>query len=135
MLASGIWKTNLNKKLVENVNDLWRAILKNYDVLCMHAKGHSRIFGNTRADTLADEGARLARDSYQYRTTDEFGGPVRFAEKYIPGDCGRDCDLERKYAGKKRARKMKRLHEIQKTEQHWKAIESHLRHIGAAGAE
>ena len=39
------------------------------------------------------------------------------------------------YAGKKRARKMKRLHEIQKTEQHWKAIESHLRHIGAAGAE
>ena len=31
MLASGIWKTNLNKKLVENVNDLWRAIKKKYD--------------------------------------------------------------------------------------------------------
>ena len=70
---------------------------------------------------------------FDYSTIDEVGGPVRFAEKYVCGDCGRDCDMERKYAGKKRARKMKKLRN--ENENHWKAIENHLRHIGAAGRE
>ena len=132
MLASGIWKTHLNKALVEAVHDLWRVVLQKYEVFCMHAKGHSRIFGNTRADALADKGAELALELYEYRTVDELGGPVRFAEKYTPGDCGRECDLEKKYVGKKRARRVTKLHETRRAERHWKAIEGHLRHIGLA---
>ena len=75
----------------------------------MHAKGHTDIFGNKRADALTDEGAKIDSDETRYRTSDELGGLARIAEKYVVGDSGRDCDLERKYAGKKRARKMKRL--------------------------
>ena len=107
--------------------------METHEIFCMHAKGHTDIYGNKRADALADEGAKSQSDIFKYRAIDEVGGPVRFAEKYVCGDSGRDCDMERKYAGKKRARKMKRLRS--ESEHHWKAIENHLRHIGAAGVD
>ena len=133
MLACGLWKSKVSDALIQTINSTWSAVTETHEIICMHAKGHTDIYGNKRADELADEGAKSESDTFKYRTIDEVGGPVRFAEKYVRGDCGRDCDMERKYAGKKRARKMKKLRN--ENENHWKAIENHLRHIGAAGRE
>ena len=133
MLACGLWKSKSNNALIRILNETWAAVMETHEMICMHAKGHTDIYGNKRADALADEGAKSQSDIFKYRAIDEVGGPVRFAEKYACGDSGRDCDMERKYAGKKRARKMKRLRN--ESEHHWKAIENHLRHIGAAGVD
>ena len=133
MLACGLWRSKMNNALVRTLNEMWSAVTETHEIFCLHSKGHTDIHGNKCADALADEGAKAESDVFKFRTIDEVGGPVRFAEKYVCGDCGRDCDMERKYAGKRRARKMKRLRN--ENEHHWKAIENHLRHIGAAGGE
>ena len=73
----------------------------------MHAKGHSDIYGNIRADALADKGATAKIDEYVYRDVVDLGGVVRFSQLYQAADSGRDCDLEKKYAGKKRMKKIK----------------------------
>ena len=49
----------------------------------MHAKGHTDIYGNKRADALADEGAKIESDVFKFRAIEELGGPVRFAEKCV----------------------------------------------------
>jgi len=72
----------------------------------MHAKGHSGIYGNVQADRLAEKGTKHEEGAHRDRqAVHALGGPVRFADLYVPGDCGRDCDLERKYAGKARAKR------------------------------
>ena len=72
----------------------------------MHAKGHSDIYGNIRANALADKGATSEIDEYIYRDVADLGGVVRFSQLYQAADSGRDCDLEKKYAGKKRMKKL-----------------------------
>ena len=79
------------------------------------------------------EGATLESDAFSYKTIDEFGGAIRFAELYHPADSGRDCDMERKYAGKVRARKNRNFQK--KENSHIAAIKSHLRHLGKGGAK
>ena len=98
----------------------------------MHAKGHSGIYGNTRADALADTGAEVALPVYSYLTPRDLGGSVRFSERYTPGDCGHDADLERKYAGKKRSKKSRTAQGVE--DGHTRAIRNHLRHLGIHGA-
>ena len=99
----------------------------------MHAKGHSGIFGNTRADALADTGAELIEPTYSYLTPSDLGGTVRLSERYTPGDCGQDADLERKYAGKKRTKKNRTAQGVE--DGHTRAIRNHLRHLGIHGAK
>ena len=107
-------------------------IRSKYNVYFMHAKGHSGIYGNTRADALADTGAEVALPIYSYLTPRDLGGSVRFSERYTPGDCGHDADLERKYAGKKRSKKSRTAQGVE--DGHTRAIRNHLRHLGIRGA-
>ena len=90
-----------------------------------HVKGHSGIFGNLRADRAANKGALAGEVNVEYKSVADLGGALRFAEYYHAGDCGRDCDLERKYAGKARARRVK-MHENSERA-HARAIRGHAR--------
>ena len=99
----------------------------------MHAKGHAGIFGNEKADSLADSGAEHAEALYSYLTLQELGGSARFSERYVPGDCGLDADLERKYAGRQRARKTRAAQGVESG--HVRAIRNHLRHLGIQGTK
>ena len=63
-----------------------------------------------------------------HRTVSDLGGPARFAQYYTPADAGRDCDLERKYAGKRRTKK---IHTFSKAnESRLDVIKKQLRHFG-----
>ena len=42
------------------------------------------------------------------------GGVVRFAQSFYAGDSGRDCDLEKKYAGKTRTKRIKTFNKATK---------------------
>ena len=106
MLAVGIYQAQKNTELVTAVHQKWLEISACYSVHFMHAKGHSDIYGNIRADALADKGATAENDEYTYRDVVDLGGVVRFSQLYQAACSGRDCDLEKKYSGKKR---MKRL--------------------------
>ena len=96
-----------NTELVESVQSKWREISTTYSVKFMHAKGHSDIYGNIRADALADRGTNAENDEYGYRNVADLGGFVRFSRLYHVADAGRDCDMEKTYAGKARAKKIK----------------------------
>ena len=74
----------------------------------------------------------LSTIDYSYLIPSELGGTVRLSERYTPGDCGRDADLERKYAGKKRSKKSRTAHAVE--DPHTRAIRNHLRHLGIHGA-
>ena len=107
MLAVGIFKAKTNTELIASVKSKWLLVSSQYSVHFMHAKGHSDIYGNIRADKLADKGATAERDEYNYRDIADLGGVVRFSQLYQAGDSGRDCDLEKKYSGKKRTKRIK----------------------------
>ena len=132
MLAIGAYRPHKNAELVREVHQLYLEIKSKYNVYFMHAKGHSGIHGNTRADALADSGAELAEPEYRYLTPCELGGTVRFSERYTPGDCGHDSDLERKYAGKVSSKKTRTAQGVESG--HTRAIRNHLRHLGIHGA-
>ena len=132
MMAVGRYRPHKNADLVREVHLLYLEICTKYEVYFMHAKGHSGIFGNTRADALADTGAELDAPVHSYLTPNDLGGSVRLSERYTPGDCGRDADLERKYAGKKRSKKSRTAHAVE--DPHTRAIRNHLRHLGIHGA-
>ena len=110
---------------------LWREVAAEYSLTHMHAKGHSKVYGNVRADKKAERGAVEDTEGFQYRAVSEVGGIVRFAELYHPGDCGLAADLERKYAGKKKAAKQKKF--ADHSDAHRRAIQNHLRHLGCKG--
>ena len=133
MMAVGRYRPHKNADLVREVHLLYLEICTKYEVYFMHAKGHSGIFGNTRADTLADTGAELIEPTYSYLTPSDLGGTVRLSERYTPGDCGQDADLERKYAGKKRTKKSRTAQGVE--DGHTRAIRNHLRHLGIHGAK
>jgi len=131
MLATGIFKSKASMPLVTEVSALWREVAAEYSLVHMHVKGHTKIYGNVQADKNAEKGAAENTDGFLYRTVAEFGGGVRFAELYHTGDCGLDADLERKYAGKKKACKKKKF--ATETNSHRRAIQNHLRHLGCRG--
>ena len=106
MLAVGAYQATRNTELVTLVHKKWLEISACYSVQFMHAKGHSDIHGNIRADALADKGAKVEKDEYTYRDVVDLGGVVRFSQLYHAADSGRDCDMEKKYAGKKRIKKL-----------------------------
>ena len=56
---------------------------------------------------------------------------MRFAELYHSGDCGLDSDLERKYAGKRKATKKRKFEKSE--DAHKRAIQNHLRQLGCRG--
>ena len=127
MLATGVYKNKKNEDLVANVYREWSEVSQSHVLLHQHAKGHANIYGNVRADKAADKGTSAVSEVKEYRAVSELGGLVRFAEYYHASDCGRDCDLERKYAGKARARKHNTFKNNVKN--HSRAIEGHLRHL------
>jgi ribonuclease HI len=135
MIAAGIFKPKTNRELARRVQELWRRVTVDAGVVLigMHAKGHSKIYGNTKADAMADRGREASQASVLYRTVAEFGGALRFAGTYYPGagDCGKDSELERKYAGKRRARKKRNLRAHENGEM--RAIQRHLRQLGITG--
>ena len=133
MLAVGSYRPHRNAELVHAVHQLYLDIRSKYNVYFMHAKGHSGIFGNTRADALADTGAELDVPVYRYLTPSELGGAVRISERYVCADCGAEADLERKYAGKRRARKTRTAQGVENG--HTRAIRNHLRHLGIQGTQ
>ena len=106
LLAAGILRPKHNVALVQSVHELWKKVCQSHMFYVMHAKGHSGIYGNVQADRLAEKGTKHEEGAHRDRqAVHALGGPVRFADLYVPGDCGRDCDLERKYAGKARAKR------------------------------
>ena len=56
-----------NTDLVTVVHKKWLAIAACYIVQFMHAKGHSGIHGNLRAEIMAAKGATSEMDEYMYR--------------------------------------------------------------------
>ena len=133
MLAVGCYRPTKNAALVQEIHSLYLEVRSKYTLYFMHAKGHAGILGNEKADRLADSGAELAQAMYSYLTVQELGGSVRFSERYVPGDCGRDADLERKYAGRRRARKTRAAQGVESG--HVRAIRNHLRHLGIQGTK
>jgi ribonuclease HI len=107
MLAVGMFRAKKNTKLIDSVRTKWNEISTCYSVTFMHAKGHSDIYGNIRADDLADKGPAAVNDECTYRDVSDLGGSVRFSRLYHTADSGRDCDMEKKYAGKARTKKIK----------------------------
>ena len=106
LLAAGILRPKRNCGLVHRVHTLWQRVCQSHNLYVLHAKGHSAIYGNVQADRLAADGPQHEEGgSRDRKAVQALGGAVRFADLYVPGDCGRDCDLERKYAGKARARR------------------------------
>jgi len=131
LLAAGVFKPKVESALVSEVREMWLSTAEKYELLHMHVKGHARIYGNVQADANADRGTTENTGTFQYRTIAELGGSVRFAELYHPGDCGLDSDLERKYAGKKKAKKQQTFARFE--DAHKRAIQNHLRHLGCKG--
>ena len=86
MLAVGMYTAKKNTELVESVQSKWREISTNFSVKFMHAKGHSDIYGNIRADALADKGPNAENDEYNYRNVADLGGFVRFSRLYHVAD-------------------------------------------------
>jgi len=128
MMAVGVYKSKTNQRLVSRVHLKWLEVSCSHRVVFMHAKGHSGIHGNVRADTLADKGTHRTNDLFVYRAVADLGGPARVAQFYSPADVGRDCDLERKYAGKKRAKKLQIFSKA--NESRLDMIRKQLRNIG-----
>ena len=133
MLAVGCYRPKQNVTLVQEIHSLYLEVRAKYTLYFMHAKGHAGMFGNEKADSLADSGAEHAEALYSYLTLQELGGSARFSERYVPGDCGLDADLERKYAGRQRARKTRAAQGVESG--HVRAIRNHLRHLGIQGTK
>ena len=127
MLATGVYRCKKNDALVDLVHTEWKKVAETHVLYHQHAKGHSKIYGNVRADKAAEKGATVGEVQKKYMDVTELGGIVRFVEYYHPGDCGRDCDLERKNAGKVKARRQKVFNK--NTDNHYRAILGHARFL------
>ena len=110
---------------------MWLNTAEKYELLHMHAKNHANIYGNVRADKAADKGAVTTSEAREHKDVPDLGGLLRFAELYHSGDCGLDSDLERKYAGKRKALKKRKFERFEDV--HMRAIQNHLRQLGCRG--
>ena len=75
MLACGLWKSKVSDALIQTLNSTWSAVTETHEIICMHAKGHTDIYGNKRADALADEGAKAKAISSNTERLTKWAGP------------------------------------------------------------
>ena len=130
MLAIGAFRARRNVALVEKVHNLWCVVSVTHTIRLLHAKGHARIFGNVRADKLAQEGALLLQPRLVHKSAADMGGVARFAERYSPADCGTVADRERRRLGRRKGERRSTLQHA--TNSRVRAVQNHLLQLGVS---